>query len=89
MVVFDVNILANITLMGKNKKYHKNQTLELWNTDTPAIVSYEADLTETPCIFQWILERKFMYFFFNFCMKDSLNDRACIWLLLYVTEYLL
>ena len=29
---------------------------------TPAIFSRDADLTETLCIFQWILERHFMYF---------------------------
>ena len=36
---------------------------QLWNTNTPAIVSCDADLTENYMyIFQLSLEREFMYF---------------------------
>ena len=34
----------------------------LLNTNTPAIVSRDTDLMETPCIFQWSLKWEFMYF---------------------------
>ena len=36
--------------------------VQLWNTNNPVIVLRDADLTETPCTFQWILEREYMYF---------------------------
>ena len=36
--------------------------LQLWNTNTPVIVSCDADLAEAWFIFQSIWERRFMYF---------------------------
>ena len=36
--------------------------MQLWHTNTQAIVLCDADLTETPCISQWILEQEFMHF---------------------------
>ena len=36
--------------------------VQLWKTKIIVIVSLDAGLIETPCIFQWILERKFMNF---------------------------
>ena len=37
--------------------------VQLWNTNTPAFISCDADQTENYMyIFQWSLEREFMYF---------------------------
>ena len=36
--------------------------VQLWNTNTPGIVSRDTDLTETWCIFKSIWEWEFMYF---------------------------
>ena len=69
VVVYDIGLLANITLMGKyqennikvkSKKTNKihlelvlkyamtfHTIAQLWNTNTPAFVSRDGDLTET------------------------------------------
>ena len=64
VVVFDINILANIKLIGKYRgntikvKNEKilNMTLcmlvQFWNANIQATVSRDADLIEARCIFQ-------------------------------------
>ena len=64
------NFLYNV--LKKNSKYVIRTIIEcamrfwifmqLWNTNTPVFVSSDADLKGITCIFQWSLEREFMYF---------------------------
>ena len=93
VVVFDINILAKITLMGKIQKKniikvknYKNSLLtsiecamtfrmimQLWNTNTPAIVSRDADLTEN----YMFISMKFGTGVHVFCWEVGIFNSSC------------